>query len=101
MQQSRGAAPVVEASLSALKNNFQNSLEAAQEQTMMSTENSDDAPATIGYVPGSMRRDDSLVDLAMIPLVDEGNEEVDFFSSSAGLSFIDFPWQDPNAPSGG
>lgn len=93
-------APVVQASLSALKSNFQNSLESL-EASEGNKANSDDTATPMSYVPGSMRRDDSLVDLAMIPLVDEGDQEVDFFSSSADLSFIDFPWQDPNAPSSG
>ena len=48
------------------------------------------------YVPGSMRRDDSLVDLAMIPMIDGGTQENMFASN--GLTFVDFPWQDPNAP---
>lgn len=97
-QPTRVAIPVVEDSLSALKNNFQSSLDAAQGQNAAKP---DDTSGPMTYVPGSMRRDDSLVDLAMIPLVDEGNDEMDFFSSQAGLSFIDFPWQDPNQPSGG
>jgi hypothetical protein len=100
-QPTSNAAPVVQASLSALKTNFQNSFGAAQGQTTGSTELSDGSQMTMDYVPGSMRHDDSLVDLAMIPLVDEGNHEADFFSPGAGFSFIDFPWQDPNAPSSG
>ena len=99
--------PVVQASLSALKSNFQNSLDAALGQAANSTEKSDDTTFLTSYVPGSLRRDDSLVDLAMIPLVDEGNYEADLFSSTGGLSstagfsFIDFPWQDPNPPTNG
>lgn len=93
---SDGGAPVVQANLSALKNNFQI---AASANNPSAGENSSDPTAPSDYVPGSMRRDDSLVDLAMIPLMDDGNDAMDYFSSS-GLSFIDFPWQDPSAPPG-
>lgn len=93
----KSSIPVVEESLSALKNNFQMTLEASSGQNASApSENSGDQTSS-GYVPGTMRRDDSLVDLAMIPMVDGGNES-DYFSST-GLTFIDFPWQDPNLAS--
>lgn len=90
--------PVVEASLSALKNNFQISLGAANgDNSINSGDNTGILPPATGYQPGSMHRDDSLVDLAMIPFEDDGDQS-EYFASS-GLTFIDFPWQDPNVPS--
>jgi HSF-type DNA-binding len=48
------------------------------------------------YVPGSLRRDDSLVDLAMIPFVEEQQNGESGNASSAGnnvgFDFVDFPF---------
>ena len=93
-----GSDSVVQAGLSALKNNFESSFNSGTREGQASTQ---PAPNSMSYVPGSLRRDDSLVDLAMIPLVEDAPvSEPEFLSSSAGLNFIDFPWQDPNASAG-
>jgi len=92
----------VQDSLSQLQSNYKNSLQdlAAQEKSTAlpdSTVSSRQPSSSLNpYVPGSMRRDDSLVDLAMIPMIDGGTQENMFASN--GLTFVDFPWQDPNAP---
>lgn len=105
-QADRSSAPntdtteVVQAGLSALTNNFKSSLEAAHGEPAVSNEDSgDDAYPLAGYVPGSMRRDDSLVDLAMIPVADD--ESPSDYIPPSGLTFIDFPWQDPSMFPGG
>lgn len=99
-ERSNDKVEVVHASLSALKDNFQSSLEAAQEEkTSLNGDSGDDSFHTASYIPGSMRRDDSLVDLAMIPYVDDENQTENLPTS--GLTFIDFPWQDPNLFSDG
>jgi hypothetical protein len=96
----------VEASLSALKSNFKNSLQDIDEASVKDIDAASDItaaqvlsrtePSAISeYIPGSMRRDDSLVDLAMIPLVEDGGTQ-EHLDTSMGLTFIDFPWQDPN-----
>merc|ERR1711920_194152 len=87
----------VQAGLSALTSNFQNSLQRESATQGSETTQSTGQPATTSqpYVPGSLRRDDSLVDLAMTPLV-EGDTTVDEpNASSNGFTFIDFPW-DPS-----
>ncbi len=92
---------VVQASLSALKNNFENSMEAAiGDKASLNDDSGDDSYPRSSYVPGSMRRDDSLVDLAMIPYADDENQS-DYNLQSSGLTFIDFPWQDPSMFSDG
>ncbi len=97
---SKDTTEVVQAGLSALTNNFKSSLEAAQgEQTSVNADSGDDSYPLASYVPGSMRRDDSLVDLAMIPVADD-DAPSDYMASS-GLTFIDFPWQDPSMFPGG
>lgn len=91
----------VQAGLSALTSNFKNSFhqendaEPATTPTYQPNQNVRQlSTSSLEYVPGSLRRDDSLVDLAMIPLA-EGDALVDQMSSSEGLTFIDFPW-DPS-----
>mmetsp|Transcript_16758 Transcript_16758/g.40855 ORF Transcript_16758/g.40855 Transcript_16758/m.40855 type:complete len:402 (-) Transcript_16758:215-1420(-) len=93
----------VQSNLSALQTNYQTSL---QQDTNHST-NPTPKPVTItatasgglAYVPGSLRRDDSLVDLAMIPLVDPSsmtNDEPQGTGTAGNsMPFIDFPW-DPS-----
>jgi hypothetical protein len=49
------------------------------------------AAPNLGYIPGSLRRDDSLVDLAMIPIAEEG-VETDEADHSTGFAFVDFPF---------
>ena len=88
-----------QASLSALQSNFQSSLQASQDAGQLSQGkdlNDQTACESQEYFPGMLRRDDSLVDLAMIPLFDE-SAEVDQVQGSQGLTFIDFPWQEPNS----
>jgi hypothetical protein len=92
------AATHVQAGLSALTSNFKNSFhqendaEPATNPTYQPNQSgAQPSTSSLEYVPGSLRRDDSLVDLAMIPLV-EGDPLVDSISSSTGLTFIDFPW---------
>ena len=46
----------------------------------------------VPYVPGSLHRDDSLVDLAMIPMIDDGNTVHSNVAASTGFSFVDFPF---------
>eukprot|EP00980_Cylindrotheca_fusiformis_P028439 scaffold22599_cov139-Cylindrotheca_fusiformis.AAC.30 len=90
-----------EAGLSALQHNFKNSFHqdndfserSLSQDHQPALNNGHPSTSSLTYVPGSLRRDDSLVDLAMIPLT-EGDSE-DQMSSSGGLSFIDFPW-DPS-----
>lgn len=57
----------------------------------------------VAYVPGSLHRDDSLVDLAMIPIVGDGTTTESDVAASSGFSFVDFPFdsnifsdEDPN-----
>lgn len=57
----------------------------------------------VPYVPGSLHRDDSLVDLAMIPIIGDGITAESNAASSSGFSFVDFPFdsdifsnEDPN-----
>ena len=93
----------VQASLNALTNNYRNSLNELQ-NTDQSTSQNESVSASadpgqtgataLSYVPGSLHRDDSLVDLAMIPLAEEGAGTSDP-SGSTGFSFVDFPF-DPN-----
>ena len=84
----------VEASLSALTSNYHSSLQnlsrldaevGAQGQRILNDSNYD-------YVPGTLSRDDSLVDLAMIPLLDESEPVQPLPQGSNGLTFVDFPW---------
>lgn len=87
----------VQAGLSALSDNFQNSLRqdgASLHESNQAYDQNRDNPSSLSYVPGSLRRDDSLVDLAMIPFIDEDGQMEDL-GGSDGLAFIDFPW-DPN-----
>lgn len=44
------------------------------------------------YVPGSLHRDDSLVDLAMIPCIGDGTANESNVEASSGFSFVDFPF---------
>lgn len=101
MMNSTAPSPV-QAGLSALTSNFKNSFlqendaESATSSIFQLNQSGGAQPSTssLEHVPGSLRRDDSLVDLAMIPLL-EGDPLVDPIPSSTGLTFIDFPW-DPS-----
>jgi hypothetical protein len=96
----------VQASLNALTNNYRNSLNELQNavpggfsgdtQAVTTSCNGGDEGSSnyLAYVPGSLRRDDSLVDLAMIPLAEDGTE-TNAVVESSGFSFVDFPF-DPN-----
>merc|ERR1719394_585217 len=46
----------------------------------------------VSYVPGSLHRDDSLVDLAMIPIIADGTTTESNGDASSGFSFVDFPF---------
>ncbi|CAJ1969148.1 unnamed protein product [Cylindrotheca closterium] len=82
----------VESNLTALQTNFQTSLQ----QDINSTNPPTSHPVTISstpsgglaYVPGSLRRDDSLVDLAMIPMGESSLTN----DQGGAMPFIDFPW---------
>lgn len=57
----------------------------------------------VSYVPGSLHRDDSLVDLAMIPIIGDGTTTESIVDASSAFSFVDFPFdsnifsnEDPN-----
>ncbi len=51
-----------------------------------------DNTGPVAYVPGSLHRDDSLVDLAMIPIVGDGISTESNTAISSGFSFVDFPF---------
>ena len=93
-----------QASLSALQSNFQNSLQNSQSEGAESTtqimgdSNNQEPELSNGFIPGTLRRDDSLVDLAMIPMLDD-SDQIQDIDGSHGLTFVDFPWQDPSSPS--
>jgi hypothetical protein len=93
-----------QASLSALQSNFQNSLQDSQSQGAESTTqardayNNQESETSSGFIPGTLRRDDSLVDLAMIPMLDD-SDPIQDIEGSHGLTFVDFPWQDPTSNS--
>ena len=89
----------VEASLSALTSNYHSSLQnlsrldaevGTQEQRLISDSFND-------YIPGTLSRDDSLVDLAMIPVLDESEPVQPAPQGSNRLTFVDFPWLESNA----
>ena len=103
----------VEASLNALTQNFNQSMHdtvdnsAAMEGNPASVASHLDvnqyqlpAPAAVStgsmgrvaYVPGSLHRDNSLVDLAMIPMIGDGTGSDTNVASSTGFSFVDFPF---------
>jgi hypothetical protein len=94
----------VQESLNALTNNYRNSLNELQnaipreffEDTQNTVTNTGEEESTNfpAYIPGSLRRDDSLVDLAMIPLAEDGTV-TSVAAPSSGFSFLDFPF-DPN-----
>lgn len=81
--------------LSALESNYKNSLEENNAGGMGSASLGSNASRPAAYVPGSLSHNDSLVDLAMIPFLEDSNGE----SDSLPFTFIDFPWQDPNSAS--
>lgn len=101
----------VQASLNALTNNFKNSLQGLQSSEHNVSGSGDHSVSgsissqrdlyqgangavlapNIEYIPGSLRRDDSLVDLAMIPIAEEGFETAEG-AGSIGFSFVDFPF---------
>lgn len=98
----------LQAGLSALTDNFKNSLNNAQSGDQGSSTHDaadnhvpsgQDVPPMPGppqpsYVPGSLRRDDSLIDLAMLPVLDDDGQNT-ALGASTGMTFVDFPWQDP------
>jgi hypothetical protein len=96
----------VQESLNALTNNYRNSINELQKavpggflgdlHNAATSHNTGDEGSTncLAYVPGSLRRDDSLVDLAMIPLAEDGTE-TNAAVDSTGFSFVDFPF-DPD-----
>jgi hypothetical protein len=84
----------VQAGLSALTSNFKNSLQGSTAEGSKNQVGSESSTNSHTYVPGSLRRDDSLVDLAMIPMID-GDPIPNDQGASAALTFIDFPW-DPS-----
>lgn len=117
----RSVAPSpVQASLNALTQNFNQSLhedrtieanhisisthhqDVSQYATQPPTASTTATTATAtGYVPGSLHRDDSLVDLAMIPLIGDEVTTESNAATSSGFSFVDFPFdvfsnEDPN-----
>lgn len=92
----------VEDSLNALTQNFNESLNETTANTGVAANPNQyvlPAPAPVSansvgpvsYVPGSLHRDDSLVDLAMIPIPGDGNTSENNVSSTA-FSFVDFPF---------
>lgn len=92
----------VQSNLTALETNYQTYLQ----QDKNSTDPTPLSPVTttttlsgaLAYVPGSLRRDDSLVDLAMIPMVDSlitDPDQPQESTAGSSMSFIDFPW-DPS-----
>jgi hypothetical protein len=105
--------------LEALQNNFRNSLNDLQSEARGDFETAAKPPqvksepdSTIGnssnnwgYVPGSLARNDSLVDLAMIPDIShdsggatsQGDKNDD--DGNGSMPFIDFPWKDFNPDS--
>jgi hypothetical protein len=96
----------LQAGLSALNDNFKNSLsgQIGDQSSMKDTADFQapevqvaqvPAPAPPFYVPGSLRRDDSLIDLAMLPIVDD-SDVITETGTSTGMTFVDFPWQDPS-----
>merc|ERR1712086_606634 len=105
--------PPVQASLNALTQNFNQSMHETSDITVdtkgepVAVSKHQDvnqyqvaAPAalptgTIGrvpYVPGSLHRDDSLVDLAMIPIIGDGTFTESNVATTSGFSFVDFPF---------
>ena len=101
--------------LDALQNNFRSSLHdsqshaSGQQETPVSMKSEPlEAPSSSvnheaannwGFVPGSLAHDDSLVDLAMIPDINDGNGSGSGVETADGggsgvMPFIDFPWQD-------
>ena len=116
--------PPVQASLNALTQNFNQSMHETIESTVdMKSEpsavvshqdanqyqlsapgvSSTGTTGRVSYVPGSLHRDDSLVDLAMIPIIGDGTITESNADASSGFSFVDFPFdsnifsnEDPN-----
>ena len=97
-----GSSPVQEG-LDALTSNFRNSLNDLPQAAGISHGQVPQQPSSglaasrnRGYVPGSLRRDDSLVDLAMIPTLDETGHDSNAnplaAGSSSGFDFVDFPF---------
>merc|ERR1712087_127840 len=56
------------------------------------TTETNETTGRVSYVPGSLHRDDSLVDLAMIPIVGDGTISDSNVATSTGFSFVDFPF---------
>lgn len=103
----------VQASLNALTQNFNQSMH----ETIESNGEADPNPAAVAsnqddnqyqlpaptpvstgsagrvaYVPGSLHRDDSLVDLAMIPPLGDGSATENNSAALSSFSFVDFPF---------
>lgn len=98
--QAVGSSPV-QVGLDALTSNFRNSLNDLQQAAGNSHGQISQQPLSglassrnRGYVPGSLRRDDSLVDLAMIPTLDETGDDNNPSGArnSNGFDFVDFPF---------
>ena len=86
----------VQEGLTALESNYMSSLGANHpggSDSMSGSGNPNIPSYSDAYLPGSLRHNDSLVDLAMIPYLEDSNEQ----SDSLPFAFIDFPWQDPNS----
>merc|ERR1712032_104441 len=101
----------VRESLNALTQNFNKSLHGAKERTIHKpvaltsfSKNQEgiqydpqplvtSTSGNLGYVPGSLHRDDSLVDLAMIPVVGDGHMTESNIATSTEFSFVDFPFE--------
>lgn len=102
----------VQASLNALTQNFNQSIneivdnidgteskpaatsshQDMNQSSLTSSALSTDTSGRVTYVPGSLHRDDSLVDLAMIPILDDGTRSESNVAASSGFSFVDFPF---------
>lgn len=85
----------VQEGLSALESNYKSSLggHGGGSYLAQGSDNAGVQSSPASYFPGSLSHNDSLVDLAMIPLLEDSTEQ----SDSLPFTFIDFPWQDPNS----
>ncbi|KAL7567553.1 hypothetical protein ACA910_000157 [Epithemia clementina (nom. ined.)] len=94
--------------LSQLASNFRNSMnDLAGDQSQEVNPTSSDLYDQMSFHGGFLRRDDSLVDLAMIPFIDTNENAGEFFqdgkehdgsTDDVGLNFIDFPNPDVFPP---
>lgn len=81
----------VQSSLNDLQTNYQTSLQQ-KDTSPRAAITTATSSGNLAYVPGSLRRDDSLVDLAMIPLVDPSGTDQKPGTAGSAMPFIDFPW---------